>query len=384
MKHSLERLDDLVHDVINKKDEVLSENHPLFNWHEVFKREKENVKKYMRSRCLKLADKKKIRAFVDQCHTQVIALSDFVYLEDSSILLNTENSNSLSIMKGLQKLLSFVNYHFRDYVNTESKLPLYEIEILQRQLELEYKRIRKKLTGTEDEYLLDLLFLRLNQLTLTKEKFTLNLKYVSFFVEKLQEFIAHRKELSEDDYYLVDFLIAMNFNTWNLFQYVIKNIKTEVQKQTNIPEKLRVYTLFQKRLKQSFPFSNENLNPLAVTTKGQVLTWINEEVNSLAGGVKTEISTNPEVKGKGKVRLSISVNKLAVFLKAAKDCKLISMSDSEIARYVNENFQTVSGIIPSEKSFLNKFYQLETASLENTLEILDKMSRKVKSYLNPS
>jgi hypothetical protein len=376
MKHSLERLDDLVHDVINNRYEILSENHPLFNWHKVFKRENENVKKYMRRRCLKLADKQKISAFVDQCHTEVIALSDFVYLEDSNILLKAENENSLSVMKGLQRLLAFINYHFREYLNTESKLPLYEVDIVQRQFELEYKRIRKKLIGAEDENLLNHLFLHLRELTIPKEKLTSNIKYLRFFIEQLKEFTAQRENLAYDNYSLVDFLIAMNFNTSQLFLHVTRNIKSNVEKQDSLPEKLNVLALAQKELRQGIELSYIKLYSKAATTKELVVNWINEEITAIGGASRTEIKTLPEVKSKKKMNLLISVDVLATLVMAAKEAKVISGSDKMIAAFVSQYFETISGISPSEKSFLNKLYQ--TGGKAKAEEILEEMLKVVK------
>lgn len=221
-----------------------------------------------------------------------------------------------------------------------------------------------------------------------------NLEYSSLLLEELQRIVPKEKDTDAFFSPLETLLIRMNFNGLKYVHYLTKKIGLKIQTLDNYEDRVEnMHYLYQQfhqiQVKKSIAYDPdcEHLQVVIENWFAQEIIFLEKKLHSVPVAVtnqkkpvgKSKQST--EVDPESKVLCIMSVDQMALFLKAADELKILS------ARSMSTVFKTLAPYLStpyqeelSWESMRTKTYSPEDRDKKILIQTLEKMITKISEF----
>ena len=355
--------------------------------------QKDKVQSAIKSTVFILDDEAKIKCLIKKYHSSLITLLDQA-LEDMVLITDNVPIRQVlsTIVSCLDELLTLIEHRFTSYLSVEERVPATYLDLVKREITKRLSVIDKKLRGHE-AYQPSFTILRQEL-----EKF-LNQppdKHIYIFQEILyiKDLCLELEWLEPVDsnaaYSKLDeLLINMNFNSktyiYNLTEWLATNVNDIEQTDAKMDRLLFYLKLFKQYHKKPGIIFNRKDADL----HKQVSNWFTQEVFYLEKQIHYSIvpikgvAAPKEVVQKEKAKLLsiLSVDQMALILRAADDLKIV------MARSLNSVFKNIVPYLStpyqeniSYDSMRSKSYAAETRDKEIVIETLQQVIKRINEY----
>ncbi|MCU7549330.1 hypothetical protein OCK74_09400 [Chitinophagaceae bacterium LB-8] len=389
MKNSLEKLYYLINVRINpvNTEGIDASCRFLEIWINEATSETESIRTYLLKKSVDIENEKSFVLLVCQCQSAMIRMLDKVFayiLQDAASELNSMYD---AILKRLEHLLHFIESHYPRYFNKEEKVPDHILAATRAQITKELEYLEKTVFSNIDTKLKKILCFHLQKFIQSNGEDIVCYKRIAYMKDLLTEI----KEIPLDSQYtsqlLMDLLIYMNFNIVDLLNYYVANLQactaactTPVEQRDALLSALKTLNQLQEKPAAAFI-------PQMKCLKEQIGTWISEEIHYLdkqQACFNTAHEHSPPAHDKDeddKLHTSLSVQQLAVFIRAAKDVGILNnKNQTALLKTIAKIFRTPQAGSISADSLRVKYYTPETAAKDSLKDLLLEMFKKVQSY----
>lgn len=265
----------------------------------------------------------------------------------------------------LEKLLRFIEKEYKNYLNVNIQVPYRSILVKEFEITNKLKEVKSMLLASNiPDQLLKLAYepiLKIATIHIQEKLTYYEFNYCSDFILVLHHQIDFENVTSEN---IKEYMFEMNFNSLQFFKYLTFDILKELETQENNIQKIDVLYRLMKNYNQkqsrNFLKYKTNLPPL----KDQIINWIEEEIEYLTKKIKleanqlTNISNNEE---KIKFLTGLSVAQLSYFFGLLMEVGIIKhKNQTDIFRFISENFKTTHSEKISVDSIKVKYYNVES------------------------
>lgn len=302
-----------------------------------------------------------------------IAINNELSTEELKFVISSEytEKNKMSMIYiYIVDLISFLEKNFQPYIDPDLQIPFHSDIIHKYGFVDKAKYIKNKLEKCEiDKELKSIIDTPLNKILNLKMENRITyheINYFSFFLSNLKR---RFKEAKEDNFsidYIVKFMFELDFNPYEMSEYMINltnervnSLKDNYQKEIFLNERYKCVSQIRVMALESY---DKYTTPL----KEAVLSWIESELHfRQALNSKTGVpfkSCNQE--GKTKLTLDLSVPQLALVAKILNEVNISSNSTKQdLANWISENIKTRSTDNISRKNLYNQMYNLNTSTI---------------------
>jgi hypothetical protein len=353
----------------------------LLYTHHLLRNENLNIKRAIKEQVFKYKSNEKIEHFI---HKIQLALECQLHLVIKHIEPKTKkelyeysnNFDKVDCLKcqfsHLERLLIFLEREYIDYLNNKSMVPYRTVLIDEVEIGSKVAFVRNSLLSMVIEKgLLQIIFeplLNLTNLHAHEKISYYQYNYSKKYVIDIEKFISENPNgISQLDW--CNWLIEMQVNTFNFFDYITSILKNEFATCDTEIEKLELMFHYLK-------FYNQSKNKLGVSYKEnlpeikfQIYTWLEEEIEFLSR--KRELTKKIENRDKSngnhnKIHLNLSVAQLAYAINLMVKIGVIKNTNlKEVLQTVTEIFKTDMTETISFDSLRSKYYNVETATSES-------------------
>lgn len=353
--------------------------------------EKDKVQAAIKFTVFNLNEEAAIKCAIKNYHSSLVSLLDQA-LENKVQL--TENSISKQILDNIiacvEELLFLIEKRFASYLGMDERVPATYFALLKKELLKRLPRAAKKYS--EQQGLLPVLDIVVREieilLNLQSDKRMYTFREM-FYIKDLCLEVEFLEFGNEKALYttLDEVLIGMNFNSkayiYNLTQRIAGHVNSIDQPSERMELLLFNLKLFkQLHMKPGTIFLSKDAD-----LHNQVDNWFSQEIFYLEKKLHYAIvplkekGQKPEVKSKEKVRSILSVDQMALILRAADDLRII------MARSLNSVFKDIVPYLStpyqediSYDSMRSKSYSAEIRDKEIVTETLQQMIKKINEY----
>lgn len=282
----------------------------------------------------------------------------------------------------VEKLMRYIEKDYCCYLDENSQASLKTVMESKKQLESKLAEIKSYSIDLQfDQNLIVLIeesFSKIMKLQLFQKISYNDLSYSVEFTTKLLDFIKKEKEpIAKAG--LKEYLLMLNFNTLDFFDYYTDEIKKGLEIQETEVEKIKFLYEILKSINQKQLYIQNKLIKSLSTTKEQVAGWIEEEIYFLNQKRILERHTvikleNNEVEDK--MLTGLSVPQLSYFFGLLVKSGIIqSPTQRSIFKFISDHFKTKMTNSISVDSLNAKYYNVETttknAVREKIIELLN-------------
>jgi len=269
----------------------------------------------------------------------------------------------------LEKLLVFIEKEYHTYLNINNKVPYRSILVKELEIENKLNFVKSCLVDCNlNSYLFKLAYQPL--LKIATIKIQENITYNEFYycIDYINELYNHFQNNKEDttETSIKDLLFELNFNSLEFFDYKTNELTTILESMDSEIEKTDLLYHLLKKFNQCRAKNFRKLNQKIPSIKEQLIIWVEEEIEYLSKKNKLGFSNNANnssTEGKIKLQTNLSVAQLTFFFKILMKAKIIiHKNNTEIFRFIAENFKTKSSAQISADSVKNNFYNTDTSS----------------------
>lgn len=391
----LEWLDTLVSVTLNPEKSEIGRILPedIDKLHNLIIQERDKVQAAIKTLVFSLNDEAAIKCAIKNYHSSLVSLLDQA-LENKARF--SENSMPIPVLdssiKCLEELLFLIEKRFTSYLGVDERVPATYFALLK-------KELLKRLTRTSRKYREQGYLLPVFDIIVHDVQILLNLppdKHTHTFREMfyIKDLCIELEFLEVNDgttiYTTLDeVLIRLNFNSkayiYNLTQRIAAHINTVDQPSEKMERLLfDLKSLKQLPKKPEVAFLTQNVALLK-----QLDNWFSQEIFYLEKRIhyaivplqeKKQKSAKTE-KEKDKLLSILSVDQMALILKAADDLKIV------MARSLNSVFKNIVPYLStpyqeniSYDSMRSKSYSAETRDKKIVIETLQQMIKKIDEY----
>lgn len=360
----------------------------LYYCNSVLKKELETIKKRIKEVVASLSSKDEIQNFIQKKHSDIQRLLDKLLTEINPNTFDElyELYNNCCEIKGLkltyqylEKLINYLEIDHYPYLDKKEKASYQIIIDTRKQIEPQYKQIYFYCNQSQpDTKVMKLIKDNLSKIiepqlfhTVTYEE----LNYTIEFTTKLLELIKNK----EDSNFLITYLLLLNFNSFDFFDYYTDTIIKELEKQPSEIEQIKLLYKYLKSTNQKQLHIQSKLVQNLPSTKEQIVAWIEEEIHYL--NQKRLLEPYQPVKRdtqeiNDKIQTGLSVPQLSYFFGLLIQTGIIQpKTQRAVFRFIANNFRTKITETISVDSINSKYYNVETATKmavrEKIIELLN-------------
>ena len=366
-------------DIAKIKDQVISQ--------------KDKVQTAIKSAVFNLNDETKIRCLIKKYHLSLISLLDQA-LEDLALIKDSIPLKQVldTIIVCIDELLSLIEHRFTSYLSADERVPATYLAVLKKELAKRLSADEKKIRGY-DAYLPTFKILKRELerfLTQPSDKHTYIFQEILYVKELCLE-LEHLELIDEVAVYsrLDELLINMNFNSKTYIYSLTERLAASINDLEQPGEKLDRLLFYLKLFKQYHKKPGIIFNRKDADLHKQVSNWFTQEVFYLEKQLHYSIiplkgvEASKEVVQKEKTKLLsvLSVDQMALILRAADDLKIV------MARSLNTVFENIVPYLSppyqeniSYDSMRSKSYSAEKRDKEIVIETLQQMIKKINEY----
>ncbi len=391
----LEWLDTLVTVTFNpaktRVAEIVPEN--IVKLHEQITIEKEKIQVAIKSIVFNIDDEAKIRCSIKKYHSSLIMLLDQALENKTQISKPAFLKPVLgSIISSIDELLSLIESRFITYLSIDERVPATYLAIAKKELSRKLAAITEKLHNIQSfQPAFSILKQEVEELlNYQPDTHAYTFQEILYLKDLCME-LGRLMPIDEAVVYssLDELLVSMNFNSkpyiYNLTQRVAAHVNSSEQtagKMERLLFHLKVFKQFHRKPNVIFNAKDADLYK-------QVCNWFTQELFYLEKQIHYSIiplkeSAPKEVeksKEKQKILSILSVDQMALVLRAADDMKII------MARSLNSVFKNIVPHLStpyqediSYDSMRSKSYSAEQRDKEIVIQTLQQMISKIKEY----
>lgn len=284
----------------------------------------------------------------------------------------------------LEELMRFFEKNYLNYIDKDIKIPyrsaLFKIYNVDDKLDV----VKTNLLNLDiDPSLLKILyvpFLRLSSVSIDVRMTYKDLIYCTTYLDAFYDEISENPKITTSE--IIELLYCINYNSIEFQNYKTKNIKLESDIREEYSEKIDYLYHCLKSISQRNCKVNIAYDKDLPSIKHQLISWVEEEITYLSK--KLQLISAPQSLNlfsdheKVKLQSGLSVAQLAFFFKLQAEVGIISHKiQRDIFRHIAENYQTSKVSEISVESLKNKYYQVDTVTIEaikdKTIEILNQI-----------
>lgn len=356
--------------------------------------EKTKYQTFVRNKVFTLLEDSKIEVLIRQYYSTIVILLNQAHYNKDHILIKKPDLKGVQtlIIQSLEEMLSFIEIRYSNYLSLDQKAPITYLLITKKQLSKQVTVLKVELhKRIEDKSLLEIVFSTINTfLVNVSSDAPVSLRetlYIKELVKKLQD-LCNSGSCHCNSAGLNEILIYLNFNSKDYLDYFTLTVKEKINSVNLVSEKLEVLLLMVKDFNQINSKPNVALNNTEKHIKKIIANWFNEEVQYLErkiNSTNSQLQKNTIQQNKSeeptKIKCSLSVDQLSLFLRAADESKVI------VARSLNDLFKQIVPYLSTEHkkiisfdSMRSKSYSAETRDKEIIIETLKKMIKGIENY----
>jgi len=366
-------------DIAKIKDQVVSQ--------------KDKVQTAIKSTVFTLNDETKIRCLIKKYHSSLISLLDQAF-EDLALIKEGNPFKQVleTIIVCIDELLSLIEHRFTSYLSGDERVPATYLAVLKKELAKRLSSVEKKIRAF-DAYLPTFKILKQELerfLTQPSDKHTYVFQEILYVKELCLE-LEHLEPVDEAVIYsrLDELLINMNFNSKTYIYWLTQRLAASINDLEQPSEKMDRLLFYLKLLKQYHKKPAVTFNRKDADLHKQISNWFTQEVFYLEKQIHYSIvplkgiETPKQVVQKEKTKLLsvLSVDQMALILRAADDLKIV------MARSLNSVFKNIVPYLStpyqeniSYDSMRSKSYSAEMRDKEIVIETLKQMIKKINEY----
>lgn len=210
---------------------------------------------------------------------------------------------------------------------------------------------------------------------------------LDYFILLLNEMsrylISHlNSQISNDK--VIDFLISCKFNNLKFVQYLIREIKKDLDSISDLELK-KLYLLERKKtIQQNFQITELSYDPKSTEISLFLKNWIAKETKVVNAYIANSDASKLKCQSnKHKIETTLSAKHLALLIKILYDCDIIEVdSFSQLSRWISANFKSVNQENISIEQSRNHLYNKDPHALEKVKEIAFEMINVINEKLN--
>jgi hypothetical protein len=382
MKHAIEHLKDLVALVGRFPEET--GNH--FNkelqadWLARAKREIKNIKTFLLRLPQDVKNEKEMRVVIHHYQGEVRYMVDYLYGNSRKKKANTKRLLQ-PIITELKNLLLHLLEHYQVYFNKADKVSdVYREETIVHLINNRFKTIKGRLEKA-DPALVQLI----GECMQPGKTFSYNdLDYA----EKLLSGLEQLTEGAGTGELLLK-LVELNFNCSSFISYLVKRISKGIPGEGSFQDKKDYLYKERKNIREVFSDAGVGMMPANEPVKENVCKWIEQEIESLEkreqraneiGNPGEDDEPFAELAAGKKIPIHLSVDQLAILVRAIWDVGVVGASLSHLFRLLSKRCRTNNAEGFSAESARNKAYGPTRAAKEALVDFLHKLIKVILSY----
>lgn len=266
----------------------------------------------------------------------------------------------------LEKLLVFIEKEYHTYLNINNKVPYRSILVKELEIEnkLNFVKLRLSASNLNDD-LFKLAYQPLLKIATIKHQENITYNEFYYCIDYINEIYCHFQKNREGVTALIikDWLFELNFNSLDFFDYQTDEITKNLERIDSDIEKADLLYHLLKKFNQSRDKNFRKFNQKIPPIKDQLIGWVEEEIEYLSRKKNLGIHNNVNAgntSAKVKIQTSLSVAQLSYFFKLLIKVKIIThKNNTEVFRFVADNFSTIATSNVSAESIRTKFHNVE-------------------------
>ena len=355
--------------------------------------QKDKVQTAIKSTVFNLNDEAKIRCLIKKYHSSLIALLDQA-LEDLALIKDSVPLRQIlnTIITCIDELLTLIEQRFTNYLSVDERVPATYLAVLKKELAKRLSAVDKTLPDYATLLpTFEIVKLELEKfLTRPPNKHTYIFQEVLYIKDLCLE-LERLEPVDEAAVYsrLDELLINMNFNSKPYIYSLTQRLAASINDLEQPSEKMDRLLFYLKLFKQYHKKPGTVFNRKDADLYKQVSNWFTQEVIYLEKQIHYSIiplkgiEAPKEVLQKEKTKLLsvLSVDQMALILRAADDLKIVT------ARSLNSVFKNIVPYLStpyqeniSYDSMRSKSYSAEIRDKEIVVETLQQMIKRINEY----
>ncbi len=269
----------------------------------------------------------------------------------------------------LEKLLVFIEKEYHTYLNVNNKVPYRSILVKELEIENKLNFVKSRLGDCNlNDELFKLAYQPLLKIATIKQQENITYNEFYYCIDYLNELYIHFQKMKKGitESMIKDWLFELNFNSLDFFDYQIEEITKNLESMDSDIEKTDWLFHLLKKFNQSRDENFRKFNQKIPPIKNQLISWVEEEIEYFSRKKKLGINNNANTyntEAKVKIQTNLSVAQLTYFFKLLMIVKIIiHKNNTEIFRFIADNFITKSSTQISADSVKNNFYNTDTNS----------------------
>ncbi len=388
MEYALERLDQLIRVVLEPLKNNSTNDKAIFpGLLEKGKNEINNIRLYLQRKACSGIPENLLETFIQQYQASLIELLDTVYhyqRED----VQKEYKEMLAILQQmLQGLLHHIEHRYQHYFDVRGKVPEPYLQMCKKEIGKEKASFERvlKIQGA-DEKLVSIVTNDIKRFLQNKGKTSYQ---QMIYVKDLVQEIHTTHELLRGKVLPVafEYLVYMNFNSALAANYLMDHITNELNKRTDLQEKLQYVNGLSKEIAVMPVKANAALRYKEIPLKEIAMAWIQEEIKYMSKPQMPLLHSAPQFEEWSneskleKIHFSTSSEVLALLIRAGMDTQLIlNKEKSPVLRMVTKSSRTIEQENLSYNSLRNNWYVADKRNKEKVKGILMDMYKVVHKY----
>lgn len=363
-------------------------------------KEKEKQQAILKQHIFGSTKEKQIELLLKQYHSSLVILLDQALENHRYVPHQKPGLKKLTneLIQCLDELLSFIEVRYSRYLSMEERVPVTYLKTIKLELNGRLERIKCKLIKSHYNDLGKIVLENLIFSSYQSKEFPITFQVVIYKKDLLNE--LERLKTDENDAYeetdLNALLIYMNFNSKAYVNYISQRIKASINQCVTLSDKLDKLFFHRKEFNQMRRKPGVVLNTHLADLKTEVNNWFEQEINYLKskmafslvqdlgvkyGSLSINGQSSKSPKQVHKLLCALSVDQLALILKAADDSRII------ISKSLNLIFKRIVPFLStghqediSYDSMRSKSYVAEERDKDIAIQALEKMIGKIREY----
>lgn len=361
----------------------------------LLKKECEMIRKRIKSNFFKLEDKQNTDFYIHRLQRYLVDVSyDMMRVYNFNLdKLNyslkeqyTDEDIYAMVYMHLEELIGFVEKNYLQHIDKNVPVPfnttLLSVYGLNEKIKFIHEQLDKSNLADKFKHCIQQPLFKVSSRSLEARMTYRELMYHTFFILKLNDVLSLENELNQDR--LIAFCYEVNFNNFNLVQFLTDELKLAMEESTNLEEINQHLRKELKSVNQQQLHTRKSFDDKSQSLKEIMIHWIEQEI--LFSEAKTDQSKFSAPKAilptreTSKIEINFSVQQLGLLLRLFNDTKMIhSSSKQELMRIVAGTVRTSKVNDISIKSLHNSFYEHDDQTIDAVKHQLIQMLGILKS-----
>jgi hypothetical protein len=378
IKYELDKLEGIIKEILSPNGNSLP---LLFSQEQDVKAmlttEVERIKKSFIREVFGLCDDSHLQRYIQVHQQELIRLMDFTQKSFQALdeFQNGKADTLRLAIKCLDELLAFIEKHFTQYFDQDTKPPESYIAISSAEVIKEHARLTEHLYRLDiDRQLSSLLLIPIKKFIEHSTSGTLTYRHI-IYVKELIFVITHTFEKHPAPEKLRALLIYLNYNSIRYFDYYTNYIRTQTTNLSSAGEQIEKLAFYLKSLNQTQVKPGLSYKRSIRSLKEQVADWLAEEI-AYHEKINDLWKKNNSAEGLSKnfkLQADITASQLAFLIKLLIESKIfVNKNLSDVLRFIANSTNVKNQPLPYE-SFRVRYYNTEESIRKSVRTLLLQM-----------